>query len=1153
MQSIFVKIAALLIFTAASLLADVTGAILGTVHDASSAIVAGAKIVAVNTGTQQQTETTSGANGEYSVLALPVGHYTVTVTAPGFQTFETRDISLNVNDQLQINVSLQVGSIQDKVEVSASAVQVETSSTQLGQVIEQKQILALPLNGRSFIDLLGLQAGVAPQTSGAVPQDRPVSGGLSAGNISVNGQRETSNAFLVNGGDVSEGRNMGASVIPNLDSIAEFRLITNSFDAEYGRFSGAVINAVTKSGTNGFHGSAFEFLRNNAMDARNFFDPTRAALRRNQYGFAAGGPFWKDKLFWFTDFQGTRETQGLSTGNVQVPSLAERAGNFSDIGGFSSGNAVVGSAWAAELSRRLGYAVTAGEPYSQVFPNGQIPVSAFSRPAQGILAYIPLPNSGPNTYSSSSQNQTIKDDKFGQRVDFLNQLTGNWSFYYVFDDSTVASPLPGITTGGNGATLPGFGATTPSRAQQAVLNNTKVISPTDVNEARLSFTRSATHVNNWTGGYASLNDLGFVTGSGTLGIIPSGPAGTREAVPPISFNNFTIGTPQLNTFQPNNTWHFSDTYSKLIGTHSWKFGGEFRYLQINERNLCNPNGSFSFNGTETGSDFADYLLGAPANYIQCSYQILDSRTRYGGLFAQDSWRIKPNLTLNYGLRWEVSMPWYDTQNKLETIVPGLQSQVFPNSPTGWVFPGDPGVPSTLAPTRWKDFGPRLGIAWSPNASSGMLGWLTGGPGKTSIRAAYGLYYTAVEDLTMFTEVADAPYGLYWVSSAPPTFDQPFLTRADGSSQGQRFPFILPTPGDPNNKNISFAQFLPISSSPGYDIHNVLPYAEHYNFTLQREITKGMVLTLAYVGTQSHHLIAQVEANPGNPITCLGLQDPAVLPQPCGPYGENVVYTRADGTVVNGTRSPLGINFGSNAFIKTMANSNYNSFQVSLERKVSDMTFLAAYTRSKSLDNSSGYSDWINPTDYRLSRSLSAFDTPNNFVFSYVWELPFAKAFASAPKRLTGGWQINGITRFADGIPVTLVETDDRSLLGTIGNTDTPNVIANVVTQDPRRSGSSGLPNQYFSPASFTTSALGQLGTANRRFFHGPGIINTDFALHKTTQLKENTSLEFRAEFFNIFNHTQFNNPVGNITSSQFGEVTTARAPRIGQMSLKFLW
>src|SRR5882672_753533 len=344
--------------------ADVTGSILGVVHDRTQAVVAGARIVATNVETNFKQETVSAADGSYQILALPAGNYKLAATAPGFQQFITTDIELKVNDRLRLDVMLEVGSVQQEVSVSANAVQVQTESPQLGDVIESKKMLSLPLNGRSYLDPLGLQAGVVPVTSGTMQQDRPVSGGYStnAGNLSVNGQRETANAFLVNGGDVSEGRNLGAGLVPNLDSVEEFRLITNSFDAEYGKFSGAVMNAITKSGTNSIHGDVFEFLRNDKLDARGFFEPTRAELRRNQFGYAVGGPFWKNKLFWFTDYQGTRQVVGASTGLVTLPTVDQRSGIFS-ASDFLDENfnpltgGVKGVFWADTLSTRLGYAV----------------------------------------------------------------------------------------------------------------------------------------------------------------------------------------------------------------------------------------------------------------------------------------------------------------------------------------------------------------------------------------------------------------------------------------------------------------------------------------------------------------------------------------------------------------------------------------------------------------------------------------------------------------------------------------------------------------------------------------------------------------------------------------------------------------------------
>jgi len=440
----------------ATLLADVTGSILGVAKDATGAVVVGAKITATNQETNQITETKTDGLGEYRLLALPVGQYQVQAALAGFQTVSETGVVLTVNAQRQIDFTFKVGDTKTAVTVEANAVEVETTNTQLGDVIDQKKIMELPLNGRSYIDLLGLQSGVAPVSSR----------NEGAGTISVNGQRENNNGFLVNGGDVSEGRNLGTAIIPNLDSVAEFRLLTNSFDAEYGRFSGSIMNAVTKSGENRFHGSGFEFLRNNDMDARGFFDPTRAALKRNQFGYAVGGPLIRNKLFWFTDYQGTREIQGASSGMVLVPSEAERGGQFSPSTFSTAGSPQVvnGNYWAQVLSQRLGYGVSAGEPYSFdgctdpadcVFPNGKIPTAAYSKVATNMMKYIPSANIGSNHYSSAAANGRINDDKAGQKIDLITQNRGTWSFYYYFDDSTAFSP--------QSTSFPGFFVTTPTR------------------------------------------------------------------------------------------------------------------------------------------------------------------------------------------------------------------------------------------------------------------------------------------------------------------------------------------------------------------------------------------------------------------------------------------------------------------------------------------------------------------------------------------------------------------------------------------------------------------------------------------------------------------------------------------------------------------
>jgi hypothetical protein len=1224
----------MLLLLPSMLLADVTGSILGVVRDPSSAVVKGAQVRVTNTQTNFSQQTVTADDGSYRFLALPVGNYTVNVTFAGFQQFNATDIVLKVNDELRIDIALRVGNVKEEISIASDALQVETESTQLGDVIDSKKMMALPLNGRSYLDLLGLQAGVAPSGSVTIGGQsgtggRSVSGYLqNAGNVSVNGQRETANAFLVNGGDVSEGRNLGAGLVPNLDSVEEFRLITNSFDAEYGKFSGAVMNAITKSGTNGFHGDVFYFLRHEKMDAQNYFfsGQPKSEYRQHQFGFTGGGPFWKNKLFWFTDYQGTRQVRAAEVSNQVVPSTDELGGQFDPsilTGSVDGGPGPAGSCpasaapcndWPTTLSNRLGYAVTNGEPYSFVgcnsttncvFPGGLIPKAAWSPAAIGILPYIPGPTNADGTFSDNKHKNRITDNKIGERVDFNSRKTGNWSFYYHFDDSTVNSALPD-----GGASVPGFPAVTPTRAQEFVISNNKTIGTNAVNEARLTFFRTSTHLDNPTGGKASLASLGFQTGIGSLGIIPDATPGFPEYVPQIYFNNnLTIGTPSLITFQPNNTYTASDGFSKVIGRHTLKFGGEARYLQVNERNLASQDGAFVFDGTVTGVDFADYLLGAPTGagngFTQAAVQLLDSRTRYGGAYVQDGWKATPNLTVNLGLRWEMSMPWYDTQGKIQTWVKGQQSTVFPNSPQGLVYPGDAGIPKTLAPTKYNKFGPRVGLAYSPSFSEGALGKIFGGPGKSSIRASYGLYYTSVEDLNLFYEVGDAPFGLYWTSPGAVDFAEPYRNRLDGGTdgEGQRFPFITPIPGSPANKTLPFAIYEPLSYFPGYDVHNSLPYAEHFNFSIQRELSKSTVLTLSYVGTEGHRLISQTEANPGDPALCEQL---TALGANCGPnmeqntftVGANTIYGTRD-TLLNpntcssstGQNSPTGqtlcFGFG-NTFTKLVANSVYHSGQATVQGKAGGVNFLASYTIAKAIDDSSAFGELINFSNAKLSRGLSSTDVHQNFVVSYVWEMPFNRFFHGLP-RLTKGWQLQGITRLATGFPIQMGDGNpsglctqfdtvtqpgsriplcqgDASLTGS-PSTDMPNLVGPVHVHNPRNAS-----HTYFDQSAFTATACGltfpngqnnpgvlagtdcgSFGTANRRFFHGPGFNNTDLGISKMIPLNEAMHFEIRGEFFNIFNHAQFNNPGGDISNETFGIVTTARDPRIGQVSAKFVW
>lgn len=1110
--------------------ADVTGTILGVVTDSTGAVIQGVRVAATHLDTNLVQETTTDATGQYRILSLPVGPYKVEATFSGFQTFVATGVVLTVNEQRRVDIALRVGATAQETTVSATALQVETTSTQLGDVVDERKIKELPLNGRSFVDLLGLQPGVAP--TGTRNEG--------AGTVSVNGQRENSNGFLVNGGDVSGGANFEAGIQPNLDSIQEFRLLTNSFDAEYGRFSGGVMNTITKSGTNRIHGTAFEFLRNDDMDARGFFDTGKGALKKNQFGYAVGGPAIKDKLFWFTDYQGDRQVNGGTASQVPVLSPAERQGN---VGVQNLTGAVTGSYWAQVLSQRLGRSVQAGEPYSAVFPDGIIPQSAFSPATKGTIGFIPAPNVGDNIFASAALSTRSADNRAGQRVDFLNKLTGTWSAYYYLDDLNSLNPY-------GGSSFPtGFGSEARNRNQLATLSNTHIFGPSMVNDFRLSYARIVVRSVPSGDIAPSLESLGFVTGAGTLGINNSGPAG-YTGVPDIGLNNFSFGSSGIsNAIQ--NTYQIGDNLSWIRGRHTIKFGGEARYYQLNNRNGGGFLGQFGFTGAETGYDVADYLLGAPSNYAQTTVQVLDGRSKYGGAFVEDAIRLNPRLTLNLGLRWEFSQPWYDAQDKIVALIPGEQSVKYPTAPAGLVYPGDPGVARTLAPTRYNNFAPRFGLAYSPGATEGVLGKLFGGPGKTSIRVGSGIFYTAIQDQTLYWILGTVPFGEYWGSPAPPLFEEPFRTRSTGQSQGQPFPYVIPAPGSDAAKNFNFAPYLPLVSTLGYDVRNQLPYAIHYNLTIQRQLTGSMVFSAGYVGTLGRKMLSISEANPGNSALCLSLQGSGVMAGTleCGKFLEDSTFTRPDGSLVYGTRSPLGRNFGTSFYEGNWANSDYNSLQASLERRSGNATFLFGYTWSKSMDNGSFFNDRINFSNHALSRALSNFDVTHNFVGSYTYAIPFDKLFPSLPGRLARGWEIAGITRFATGLPVGLVGSFDQALTGTSG-IDMPNFSGSLqLAGDPRDNGHIWMTNSGFS-----LPPLGSFGTAPRRFFHGPGFNNWNLALHKDTRIRESIQLQIRAEFFNAFNHTQFGNPNGFLAGGRFGVISSIMVPpRVGQVAAKFIF
>ena len=1224
------------------------GRIRGTVTDPSGATVAAANVVITNQANGSQRNTQTGTNGEYIFLEVPVGTYEIEVNQTGFKKYLRKGIALDLNQIVTVDIALQVGTASETIEVTGAPPLVDTTSTQLGAVVGERAVSELPLAQRDTYQLLQLQPGVQSQlgVDNLYGSDR-------AGVVSVNGGRGRDNNFTVNGGDGNDQFANLPAIQPSPDSIEEFRVLTNTFDAEYGRNSGAVINVVTKSGTNSLHGNLYEFFRDQGLNAKGFFDSTKLDYLQNQFGATLGGPIRKDKTFFFATYEGDRLRKGTSSDTVTVPTANERLGDFSATP-FSGG--VTTDFFAQTLNSRCGLNVPLPStlpgppsqqivPYSAIFPDSVIPTSCMDQTALNLLdKYVPQANRADGTFQGVPLGHE-RSNQFTVKVD--HELTRNQHLtgYYYFDQHYLAKPFARFQAGG--ATLPGFGDLTDERTQQVNIAHTWTIGSTSVNEIRFTYFREGQ------GTFLHPQNTALVQDSCTtvpasdcfadpnnpdLGIHPNLGA-SREGVPYVNIaGGFSLG----NNFegelpQKGNTYQISDSYGKVVGNHSLKFGADYRDNQFDQRLYFNINGSYYIYGggpNDTASDnlFADYLLGLNDNYIQGSAQDELIRSKAVYLFAQDSWKLRSNLTFNYGLRWELNTPMADIGKKVQTYRPGQNTTIYPCQlsqasidnfqnnwgvtdpdcantgviPTGLVVAGDKGVPTGLTATYYKSFAPRVGLAWSPGASDGVLGKLFGGPGKTSVRAGFGIFYNPIEQLVMEQFSAEPPFG--GSSSIYNTmFNLPFQYQ-DGTTAPNPFNGIL---NPPRGQPVDWSLFRPIllygQAAP--DIRS--QYAEQYNLTIQREVAKDLVFQIAYVGRQGHRLLATQEINPGNPQTCLDLNQILGVGT-CGQFGADSPYFIDPGTVLpvdlhlpyGPTKVlPAGTVVGTNGITLvglrpfsspncdpatasgcpvdglpmfssifqqgTISSSAYNALQVSLEKRFSHgLQFTGAYTFGKSLDYASTFESLVNPFDPRIGRSPSLFDARHRFVFSYYWELPIRKYEGFAGK-LLNGWSLSGTVTAQSGFPIRITEQDDNELYSSFDfeTSGQPNLIAPFKKLNPRGNG-----NRGFDPNSFSTGCidpadtnndqvlcsndpggvvLGTIGNAPRTMCCGPGIFQTDIGILKNTMIGERYRLQFRGEIYNIFNYAQFFQPDGNVTDgTDFGRVKRARDPRLMQFALK---
>jgi len=1137
------------------------GRILGRISDPSGAVLSNAKIVALNEATGVAHDAVSNDSGDYVFPDLPVGTYSLTFDLTGFKKVVRHSITLDVNQVITLNMTMQLGATQEVVDVTSEAPLVETSSTQLGAVVNNRSVNELPLNARDTYQFLQLQPGVQSQlgSSGGT-----FYGSDDAGAVSVNGGRGRANNFSVNGGDANDAFVNLPTIQPTPDAIDEFRVISNTFDAEYGRNSGAVVNVVTKSGTNHWHGNVYEYFRNTVLNAQGYFNTVKPQENQNQFGGTFGGPLRKDRTFFFTSYEGRRVRQGISGETVTVPTPLERNGVFNVSGvtaadgtsGF--GGSITDQFTADALNGRPGCtsAITAAggvvpaagvswgssTPNTAVFPtdangNATIPGACMDPVAVDFLRFIPAANRPDGVTYQAVPASSDRQDQFTFRFDHHINSKQSFSFYYYYTDDSQLQPFYNFQA--SGANIPGFGAKVGSRYQQYNPSHTWTITNSLVNEARFTYMREGQltfqHPQN-TGSIQSScssaaaqavcfngtsdSSLGASSIAGQLSSSPqygitTGLPNNRTGVPFVSVGGgFAIGNGWEGELpQVGNSFMWSDNLTWVKANHTFKFGGDVRRDRFDQTLYYNVSGDFSFNSTTenaiaSSDNYPGYLLGLADSYSQGSAQRENVRTTGVYVFAQDSWKINPSLTLNYGLRWELNTPLTDVLHHVQTFRPGQNSTVYPCTlsstdltnfglpagsscadagvePTGLVVPGDPGVQPGLTQTYGKAFAPRIGLAYSPNFNGGFLGKLLGSNGKTSIRTGWGLFYNPMEQLVLEQFGAEPPFG--GSTYLPATFfNTPFISQTGTVSPNPFNGILSPAPKTPQD----WASFRPMLLYGDFQPHMRTQYTAQYNFTVQREIARNLVMQLGYVGSQGHRLLASHDINAANPQTCLDIMaisaaNPANVSSygvygaaaNCAPFGEDNQYSvtlpasngtllpngfhMPNGSVVQsagqtlnlvglrpysspncdatqpaftaGTGCPIdGVPVFTNIFAEdTIAASAYNSFQASLEKRFSGgLQFQAAYTFSKSLDWASSFEETVNPFNYKASRALSLFNSAQRFVINYVWDIPVPK-YSGVAGKVLNDWQLSGIVQFQSGFPIRLQTQDDYELTSSL--------------------------------------------------------------------------------------------------------------------------
>lgn len=1037
------------------------GSVRGTVIDQNQSVIPGATVTLRNVNTNESRVVSSNSEGEYTIASLPPALYELSAQATGFER-PPQQFELLVNQELRLDLQMDVkatGFTADGIVFTPD--QLKKDSAAIATVIENTQVIGLPLDGRNFYELSLLVPGAVPPAPGSAGSVR---GDFS---FSVNGAREDSNNFLLDGVYNVDPKLNTFAVRPPVDAIREFEIATSTYDAAFGRNPGAQVNVVLKSGSNELHGSLYEFHRNAALDARNYFAPGNEPAPkyiRNQFGFSVGGPIRKNRTFFFTDYEGTRAREGI-TRVTNVPTMEERSGNFS--------NSLQG----------IPRDPTTGQP----FTDGVIPPFFIHPIGRAIAALYPLPNrSAPFANFVSSPTQRDDNDHFDARVDHFLSNASTLVFRYSFGDRRFFEPFAGPTL----SSIPGYGNEVPRRSQNALVGFTHVFSPKLVNDARFAFSRVASAVNQENQG-TSVNRA--------LGLPELSPDARDFGLSFITVTGFSPLGHESNNPQKTvtNTFQFLNNASYATGNHLIKFGADVRFVQQNGFRDVQSRGLLNFSPfAYTGVALADLLLGLPL--VTGGARVDNAqhlRAHSYHFFANDSFRVRRNLTLSAGLRYEYNSPPVDATDR---------ANLYDASTRSLVPVGTNGMPRGGFDSDKNNFAPRVGLAWT-----------IGEDEQTVVRAGYGVYYD--------TSPLAPGEALY--------FNKPYFD----------FNLFFPLPGLPLTLSDPFPAFFPFAlpdSAQAIQRDLRTPYMQHWNLNVQRELGRNRVLEVGYVGSKGTKLLSARDLNQPQPSALPpGLP---FVPRPVPQFDEiNTIESRAS--------------------------SNYHSLQARLQQRLSaGLTLLTSYTWSKSIDDASNFFPSAgdpnypqNSYDLRAERGRSNFDVAHRLSVSYVYDLPFGKGRAyladnGAWSKILSGWQTSGIITLQSGRPFTVAllrELDNSgtgiSALG-FGANDRPNVIG-----DPTLGEQS--PERWFNTAAFTLPPPGTFGNAGRNILDGPGYQNVNASLIKNTALSESLNLQFRAEFFNLFNHPNFNLPDNFLGSPSFGQITSAREPRRIQFGVKLLF